>query len=177
MRSRYGFREAGAAHFITGTVAAWLPVFTTAARCDILAESLKFSREKKGLKIYAWVILDNHFHAIVEAPDLSRVVMELKRYTAHRMIEQLEQEGCEWLLHLLAFERAKHKRASEHHFWQEGSHPQALTDDAMMEQKLDYIHNNPVKRGLVSGPEHWRYSSAHEWLAGASPVMACDRWR
>jgi putative transposase len=177
MRSRYGFREAGVAHFITGTVVSWLPVFTTAARCDILVESLKFSREKKGLKIYAWVILDNHFHVIVDGPDLSRVVMELKRYTALKMIEQLKREGCEWLLHLLAFSRTKHKRGSEHQFWQEGSHPQAIASDAMMEQKLDYIHSNPVQRGLVAGPEHWRYSSAHEWLVGASPVMICDAWR
>jgi putative transposase len=47
----------------------------------------------------------------------------------------------------------------------------------MMEQKLDYLHNNPVKRRLVASPEHWRYSSAHEWLAGAAAVMRCHHWR
>jgi len=44
----------------------------------------------------------------------------------------------------------------------------------MMLQKLDYIHANPVRRGLVTTAEHWRYSSAHEWLVGASPVLRCD---
>jgi putative transposase len=130
MRSRYGVREPNAAHFVTSTVVGWLPFFTTAARCDILVEALEFSREKKELKIYAWVILDNHFHAIVEAPDLPRVMMELKRYTAHKCIERLQSEGCEWLLDRLAYFRAKHKTASDHQFWQEGYHPQAITDDA-----------------------------------------------
>jgi putative transposase len=46
-----------------------------------------------------------------------------------------------------------------------------------MNQKLDYVHDNPVVRGLVSGPEHWRYSSAHEWLVGVTPAMKCDPWR
>jgi hypothetical protein len=47
----------------------------------------------------------------------------------------------------------------------------------MMLQKLDYIHDNPVKRGFVVAPEHWRYSSAHEWLVGASPLFVCDPWK
>jgi hypothetical protein len=49
--------------------------------------------------------------------------------------------------------------------------------DRMMEQKLEYLHNNPVKRGLVASPEHWRYSSAHEWLEGAVPLLRVDHWR
>ena len=42
---------------------------------------------------------------------------------------------------------------------------------------LTYIHNNPVKRGWVASPEHWRYSSAHEWLAGAEALFKCDDWK
>ena len=54
-------------------------------------------------------------------------------------------------------------------------HPQAITDDKTLDQKLDYIHDNPVVRGLVAAPEHWRYSSAHEWLVGAEPCFRCDQ--
>ncbi|MEO6971364.1 MAG: hypothetical protein ABI217_10765 [Chthoniobacterales bacterium] len=63
--------EQDQAHFVTSTVVAWLPLFTTAARRDILVDSLAYCRTKKSLKIYAWVILDNHFHAILAAPALS----------------------------------------------------------------------------------------------------------
>jgi len=58
-----------------------------------------------------------------------------------------------------------------------GVHPQAIVSDEIRIQKLEYLHNNPVKRGLVASPEHWRYSSAHEWLPGAIPPMKCDPWR
>jgi len=177
MRSRYRVHEPHAAHFVTSTVVGWLPVFTTAARCDLLVESLAYCREQKGLKIYGWVILDNHFHAILAAPDLSRVLADLKRHTARRILEQLEAEGCEWLLRQFGHRRAEHKAESAHQVWQEGAHPQAIVGDEMMLQKLDYLHNNPVKRGLVAAPEHWRYSSAHEWCGGTELVLRCDDWR
>ncbi len=120
------------------------------------------------------MILDNHFHAILAAPDLTRVMTDFKRHTAQRILEQLQKEKCEWLLNQLQFFRAKHKGESDHQVWQEGFHPQAITDDETLSQKLDYIHNNPVERGLVAGPEHWRYSSAHEWCVGAEPRLKCD---
>ena len=177
MRSRYRIHQPDHAHFVTGTIVAWLPVFTTAARCDILVQALDYCRAHKGLKIHAWVILDNHFHAILSGPDLAQVLADLKRHTARRLIEQLEREGCAWLLHQLQHFRLRHKIESRHQVWQEGSHPQAMMSDAIMEQKLEYLHNNPVKRGLVASPEHWRYSSAHEWLPGTLPLLRVDRWR
>jgi len=177
MRSRYLIHEPDNAHFVTSSIVAWMPVFTKAARCDILTESLAYCRDHKGLKIYGWVILDNHFHAILAAPDLSRTLADLKRFTAQRLLDQLEAENCEWLLHQFEFCRAAHKSESRHQIWQEGAHPQAIASDAMMLQKLEYLHNNPVKRGLVASPEHWRYSSAHAWMAGAEPVLRCDEWR
>ncbi len=168
--------EPHAPHFITSTVVAHLPVFSHASRCDILIEAFEYCRKNKGLRIYAWVILDNHFHAVVTAPDLARTMADFKRHTSRKVMEQLKKEACEWVLHELKFHRAAHKEDSEHQFWQEGFHPQALMDDAATERTLSYLHNNPVVRGLVAAPEHWRYSSAHEWLAGVVPVMRCDRW-
>ncbi|MDB4793419.1 hypothetical protein OAG63_00120 [Methylacidiphilales bacterium] len=86
-------------------------------------------------------------------------------------------ERREWLLNQLAYYRAAHKSSSEHQVWQEGVHPQEISSDEMMLQKLEYLHNNPVKRGYVAAPEHWRYSSAHEWLSGTMPLLICDPWR
>jgi len=177
MRSRYRVHDDRAAYFITATVVAWLPVFNSAPRCDILIQSLDYCRTHKGLKIYAWVILDTHLHAIVSAPELPRVLADFKRHTAQKLLEQIETDGSEWWLNQFGYFREKHKAESQHQVWQEGSHPQEIGSDTMMLQKLDYIHDNPVKRGLVAGPEHWRYSSAHEWCVGAEPVLRCDPWR
>ena len=176
MRSRYRVHETEHAHFITATIVEWLPVFSSAACCDIVVRSLEFCREKKGLKIYGWVILDSHFHAILAALELSAILRDLKSFTAQQILAQVGREGRDWLLNQLAYYRAAHKQTA-HQVWQEGSHPQAIMSDVMMEQKLEYLHNNPVKRGLVASPEHWRYSSAHEWLPGAQPVLRCDAWR
>jgi putative transposase len=176
VRSRYRINDPHAAYFVTATVVSWLPVFTSRARCDILVESLEYCRKNKGLEIFAWVILDNHLHAILSAGELPQVLADFKRHTARSLVEHLEKERCEWLLNQLEYFRSKHKAESRHQVWQEGSHPQQIASDEMLEQKMDYIHHNPVKRGLVAAPEHWRYSSAHAWCEGAEPLMRCDEW-
>ena len=177
MRSRYRINTENAAHFITSTIVEWLPVFTTAACCDVVVRSFEYCRQHKGLRVYVWVILDNHVHAIVSGPQLARTLADLKKFTAHAILDQLRFESREWLLNQLAYYCAAHKLRSSHQVWQEGVHPQSINGDEMMLQKLEYLHNNPVKRGLVASPEHWRYSSAHEWLRGANPVMGVDPWR
>ena len=176
MRSRYRVHHPDGAHFATCTILERLPVFTSTACCDILLGSFGTGRQHKNLKIYAWVILDNHVHAILAAPDLSAVLRDLKSFTAAKILGQLGTESREWLLNQLRYYRGAHK-PNEYQVWQEGSHPQVIADDAMMHQKLEYLHKNPVKRGWVVAPEHWRYSSAHEWLGGAKPLLKCDAWR
>jgi REP element-mobilizing transposase RayT len=81
VRSRYRINNESAAHFITSTIVEWLPVFTTAACCDILVRSFEYCSQQKGLRVYAWVILDNHFHAIVSGPQSARTVADLKKFT------------------------------------------------------------------------------------------------
>jgi len=177
MRSRYRVNDENAAHFITSTIIEWLPVFTTAACCDIVVRSMEYCRQHKGMRIHAWVILDNHFHAILSGPQLAHTLADFKKFTARQILDQLRLEGRGWLLNQLANFRAAHKCASIHQVWQEGVHPQSITSDEIMLQKLKYLHNNPVKRGLVASPEHWLYSSAHEWLPGAVAAMRVDPWR
>jgi REP element-mobilizing transposase RayT len=176
MRSRYRVHHPDGAHFVTCTIVEWLPVFTSSPCCDIVVKSLEHCREHKGLRIYAWVILDTHCHAILAAPDLAAVLRDLKSFTAREIIGQLRAEGREWLLNQLRHYRDAQK-PNTYQVWQEGSHPQAIMDDRTMEQKLEYLHNNPVKRGWITAPEHWCYSSAHEWLGGALPLLRCDQWR
>jgi REP element-mobilizing transposase RayT len=118
--------------------------------------------------------MENHFHAIVSAESLSAVMNDLKKFTARSLLEQLRREGRDWLLDRLESFRQPHKTNSRYQVWQEGFHPQAILDDAMMVQKLDYIHHNPLRRGWVAAPEHWRYSSAHERLEGSLPSITCD---
>jgi len=177
MRSRYQVLEPHAPRFITATIGEWLPVFMSPACCDILVGSLEYCRSNLGLKVYGWVIMENHFHALLGGSDLAKTLESFKKFTAREILLQLQAEGREWLLDQLSCRRAGHKKMTHNHqVWQEGSHPQAILNDEIMRQKLEYTHNNPVKRGWVASPEHWRYSSAHEWLPGAIPVLRVDPW-
>src|SRR5262249_9331110 len=94
-------------------------------------------------------------------------------YTARHIIERLRQTKSFSTLALLKQFKLAHKTDREHQLWQEGSHPQMIADEAMMWQKLEYIHNNPVRRGDVVDPIHWRYSSASNYskLPGLVPVI------
>jgi REP element-mobilizing transposase RayT len=127
---------------------------------NILTETVKYYKQNKKLKVHAYVILDNHFHMIVSGEDLSQTLSCIKSFTAKRIIEELCIDKKDWLLHQFKFSKLLHKKESSYQVWQEGFHPQQILSDNMLQQKVDYIHMNPVKRGLVAEPYYWRYSSA-----------------
>jgi hypothetical protein len=81
----------------------------------------------------------------------------------------------EWLLNQFAFFKKRHKDRSTHQVWQEGYHPEWSTSEDMLKEKMDYIHDNPVKRGLVRLPEHWVYSSARSYVRGEASVVELDK--
>ncbi len=95
--------------------------------------------------------MDNHFHAILAAPDLAGTVTDLKRFTARALLEKIKKEKRDWLLNQLEFYCAAHKTASAHQVWQEGVHPQEIDTDEMMEQKFDYITITPSCAGSSLG--------------------------
>jgi REP element-mobilizing transposase RayT len=160
-RSRYKIFEDDeyAPYFLTATVVNWLPLFNTPWVVDILLASLRFLQANGRITLYAFVIMENHLHLIAAARDLSKEIANFKSYTARQIIDQYRDQGTTHILHQLA----RHKQDRTHQFWQEGSHPQRIQGVPMMQQKIAYIHTNPVKRGWVDDPIHWRYSSARNY--------------
>ena len=77
----------------------------------------------------------------------------------------------------LGWFKLRHKTESRYQLWQEGSHPQQIASEEMMIQKLEYMHNNPVRRGYVDAPEHWRYSSARNYLGLRGLIDVTTNWR
>jgi putative transposase len=174
-RSRYTIRDPGKPQFLTCTVLEWLAVFTRPDAVQILLDAWAWQREHKGLNLYGFVVLENHLHFVAQAERLDHLVPEFKSYTARRIIDLLEAKGATRILERLEFAKKGHKGDREHQFWQEGSHPEEVFTEAMMREKLDYCHYNPVKRGYVALPEHWRYSSAANY-AGEKGLIEVDRW-
>ena len=156
-----------ATYFITMTVVGWIDVFTRSRYGDVLVDSLNFCSEKKGLDVFGYVIMPSHIHMIVrhEQGRLNEVIRDFKSFTAKeiiRMIDQEEGEGRkEWLLHMFRYHAKFQKQNKVYQFWQKTNHPIELTSPEMIDQKMDYIHENPVEAGLVVDPTSWNYSSAN----------------
>jgi len=162
-------------HFMTCTVLHWIPVFTRPETVEILLDSLRYLM-KDGLKLYAYIILENHLHLIAQSGQLDRDMARFKSYTARELIRFLKENKVKTILDQLAFYKKAHKRDRAYQFWQEGFHPEWIQNESIMRQKIEYIHQNPVKRGYVDKPEHWRYSSARDYLGMEGLLEVCREW-
>jgi hypothetical protein len=161
-RTRYRLIEETRPHFLTCTVVAWLPVFNRPEAVEIILDSWRYL-QRESMALYGYVILDDHLHMIAGGPDLSRMIARFKSFTARRIIDLLTERGASTLLEQLQYYKLCHKVDQDHQLWQEGSHPQAILEAEMMLQKLEYMHNNPKRRGFIDEPVHWRYSSARNY--------------
>jgi putative transposase len=171
-RSRYRFLE-NYPHFLTCTVVNWLPIFSQPRLVQIILNSLDFLRSNQRLALHAYVIMENHLHLIASAENLSKEIAAFKSFTARSIIDSLKADRAEYLLTQLKFYKQSHKTTQDYQLWQEGSHPQAIISEDMFVQKLEYIHNNPVKRGYVDDPTHWRYSSCRNYM-GMEGIFEVD---
>ncbi len=174
-RIRYKITNPELQHFITSTVLHWIPVFTRPATVDILLESLRYLMAD-GLKVYAYVILENHLHLVVQSIQLDRDIARFKSFTAKQLIRYLDENNVRLIQEQLAFYKKVHKSDRAYQFWQEGVHPEVIQNEAMMRQKVEYIHQNPVKRGHVDNAVHWRYSSARNYAGVAGLLEVCTEW-
>jgi len=174
-RSRYKFNNSNLPHFMTCTVLHWIPVFTRPETAAILLDSLRFLT-RDGMKLYAYVILENHLHFIAQSEQLDRDIARFKSYTAKKLIRYLDENRVKTVLEQLAFYKKAHKNDHLYQFWQEGVHPEWIQNEEMMRQKIEYIHRNPVERGYVDQAEHWRYSSARNYQGMNGLLEVCKQW-
>lgn len=174
-RGRYKIYEPTHPHFLTCTVLHWLPIFTNVQSTQIILESLAYLQKHDNLKVYAYVILENHLHLVAQSNDISRTMQKFKSYTAKELLALLKEKNTKTLLEQFAFYKKAYKRDTTYQIWEEGLHPQLMQTDRMMIDKIHYIHNNPVKRGYVDKPHHWRYSSARNY-EGTEGLLDIERF-
>ncbi|GAA3973683.1 REP-associated tyrosine transposase [Mucilaginibacter dorajii] len=172
MSSNYKFRNQECLYFVTFTVVKWLDVFTRREYKDIVVDSLKHCIEHKGLELYAWVIMSNHVHLIIGTHDkpMQDILRDVKKHTSKKITqaiaENMQESRREWLLHFFEREGKSNPNNEHYQFWQQGNHPIELYTNKVLDQKLDYIHINPVTAGWVDEPEHYLYSSARDYAGG-----------
>ena len=171
MSEKYKIRDPNALHFITITIVGWVDLFIRRDYKDLVLESLMFCQKEKGLKIYAWVIMTSHMHLIVssDSNNLSSIIRDFKTFTSKgliNLIKRIPESRRDWILKKFAFEANRNVRAVNYKLWQDGFHPIELSTNKMMDQRLNYIHYNPVEAGFVDEPEKYWYSSAVDYSGG-----------
>lgn len=171
-RSRYKMHEEYYPYFITCTAKSGLPLFSIPAVAEIILDNLMYLQRQREVTLYGYVIMENHFHAIVLGDDLSKKLRLTKSFMARQIVDLLQDLNKFKYLGELQFRKLSHKKRSDYQVWEEGFHPKQIVSDEMMSQKLEYIHFNPVVRGFVDSPSDWRYSSARNYNgeAGLIPV-------
>ena len=157
-------------YFTTTTVVDWLDVFTRPRYKHIIVESLEYCQANKGLDIYAWVLMTNHLHMIVAtngAASIGDVLRDFKKFTSKgivKAIQENEQESRqEWLLNRFRFRAANDKKITNFKFWQDDNYVENIISYDFYKQKLDYIHENPVRQEIVARAEDYLYSSARNY--------------
>ena len=169
MSSRYRIHEPDRPHFVTCTAVQWIHLFSEPELAKIILDSIRHLQNNAGLRVHGYVIMENHLHMIVSAPNLGDAMTRLRKFTAHKIVEWLQKNGRKTTLEKLAFSARHH----QYQVWQEGFHPQKISGEDMLRQKLNYIHANPLRREFVDLPEHWRYSSARNY-AGMKGILDVD---
>jgi putative transposase len=169
MSRKYKFRDPEAVYFVSFATINWIDVFTRRVYKDIIVDSLNYCIENKGLIVYAWVLMSNHVHLIIESIDepLQNIMRDMKKYTAKEIIKAIEENPREsrkeWMLWMMERAGKKNSNNKKHQFWQQHNQPIVLSNPMAFERKLTYIHENPVKAGWVESEEEYLYSSARDY--------------
>ncbi len=166
MSTGYQIANQESVYFVTFQVVEWIDIFSRKVYRDIILDSLRYCQKHKSLEIFAFVIMTNHVHLLVRSTNgkLSDTIRELKSYTARQInndiIENPQESRKKWMLNLFKFAAKKHKRSEHYQFWTHENHAEEIAGNSFLEQKINYIHENPVRAGFVAKAEEYLYSSA-----------------
>lgn len=158
-------------YFMTSSFVRGYPLFADPDVAQIVLDSLVFMQNKREITLYSYVLMENHFHTVAQGDNLSEQMRRFKSYTAREIINLFDRKKRTWFLRQLKAAKPRYKIESTFQIWQESFHPKKVIGDDMMIQKIEYIHQNPVKCGYVDHPRDWRYSSARNY-AGEKALIS-----
>lgn len=171
MSIKYKFNDPDAYYFITFATVGWIDIFTRIIYRDIILDCFRHCIKNKGLAIHGYVIMSNHIHMIISRrgnQTLPDIIRDLKKFSSVQIIKEIiqnpEESRKQWLLYLFAKAGKANSNNKFYQLWQQDNHPVELDPHTnMFEQKLDYIHQNPVEAGWVNEASSYIYSSANNY--------------
>jgi len=170
MSTKYKFHNPNGLYFTSTSIFGWADVFTRIIYKDIIVDSLKYCQAEKGLELYAWCIMTNHIHLIFSTNEdvlPQDFIRDFKKFTSKALTKAIKENDKEsrkerWLA---LFERGAKYNSNNtfYQFWQQNNRPIELWSNEVIQQKIDYVHDNPVKAGIVYNAEDYVYSSAIDY--------------
>jgi REP element-mobilizing transposase RayT len=168
MSTGYQIKDQFDLHYLTFQVVNWVDLFTRRVYKDIVIESFKYMMDNKGFQLFAYVIMSNHIHLIAQSIDgnLSDNIRDIKKFTSVKIIETIiltAESRKEWMLNV--FKSSASQRQTNKYFqvWTHENHAILIYSNEFIREKIEYIHNNPVRAGIVENPEDYLYSSARNY--------------
>lgn len=169
MSTKYKATTTEEAYFITITTVGWIDIFTRLNQKEIIIKALNYCQQNKGLEVYAYCLMSSHIHLLCKATNgyiLSDVIRDFKKFTSKNIIKVIINEAesrREWLLDYFQKACQHLKREQQFKVWQDGYHAEIVETNWFIKQKVNYIHNNPVKDKIVQFPEDYYFSSARNY--------------
>jgi REP element-mobilizing transposase RayT len=179
MCRKYNFRDQLKLHFVSFAVVNWIDLFTRPEYNKVLLSSLRFCQNEKGLAVYAWCMMPSHVHLIIgtKSNDMQNILRDYKSFTSGKLREEIlkhpSKSRREWLIWMMERAGKKNTNNKGWQLWQQHNQPIELSTNEMLDQRLHYLHMNPVVSGYVNEPEHWRFSSAIGY-SGGKGLLAID---
>jgi putative transposase len=157
------FQQTGQSHFVTFSCYRRQPFLNANPTRRIFELALERVRHTFGLRVYAYVVMPEHVHVLISEPDrglLADALKSLKQGVSRRLIATVESDGA-------PFKPGVGLSGDfPHHFWQKRYYDFNVRNYHQFVEKIDYIHQNPVKRGLCERAEEWKWSSFPQYATG-----------
>ena len=177
MSTKYKPGEDIIPHFVTFSVVGWVVVFSREYYKEIIVDSLKYCQENKGLVLHAWVIMSNHVHLIISSSSnkIENLVRDIKKFSSKQIIKAIQEHPAEsrkeWMLNIFNYAGKQNNNNKDFQFWKQDYHPIELNTHEIMQQRLNYLHENPVKSGLVWEAWNYKYSSAIDYNTNENGLL------
>ena len=165
----YFIDNQNANYFVTFTVTNWIDIFTRKDYKIEIVDSLNFCIKNKGLVVFAWCLMSNHLHLVCRAKEgfrISDIIRDFKKFTSKtiiKLVQQIPESRKDWLLNQFEFAGKFDNRIKKYKFWQETNHAVLLETNEMIDQRINYVHENPVRALIVAHPHEYLFSSAVDY--------------
>jgi putative transposase len=163
-------------HYLTFSCFKQQPFFSGRFTTGWFLENLDVARKVEPFDIWAYVVMPEHVHLFIlpnERSRIDRILWRIKKPFSDRILEWVGSHNPSFL------RKMEHRRMNGrvvHRFWQPGGgYDRNMWTVSMIHEKIRYIHENPVRRGLVQKAEDWPWSSARAWSDGTDQPLWIDR--